>query len=50
LSTARRLFFHWGQVWVVVAIVVELFGKNWALPVMFRLHRSEKRGKAEKRP
>lgn len=50
LSTARRLFFHWGHVWVVVAIEVELFGKNWALPVMFRLHRSEKRCKAEKRP
>ena len=50
LSTSRRLFFHWGHVWVVVAIEVELFGKNWALPVMLRLHRSEKRCKAERRP
>lgn len=50
LSTARRLFFHWGHVWVVLAIGVELFGKQWALPVLFRLHRSEKRCKAEGRP
>lgn len=50
LSTGRRPFFHWGHVWVVLAIEVELFGKNWALPVLFRLHRSEKRCKAEKRP
>jgi hypothetical protein len=50
LSTGRRPFFHWGHVWVVVAIQVTLFEKNWALPVMFRLHRSEKRCNAEKRP
>jgi hypothetical protein len=49
LSTGRRPFFHWGHVWVVVAIEVELFGKNWSLPVLFRLHRSAKRCKAEKR-
>jgi hypothetical protein len=29
---------------------VELFDKSWALPVLFRLHRSEKRCKAERRP
>jgi hypothetical protein len=50
LSTGRRPFFHWGHVWVVLSIEVELFDKTWALPVLFRLHRSEKRCKAEKRP
>ena len=50
LSTGRRPFFHWGHIWVVLAIEVELFDKSWALPVLFRLHRSEKRCKAEKRP
>lgn len=50
LSTGRRPFFHWGHVWVVLAIQVQLFDKSWALPVLFRLHRSEKRCKAEKRP
>jgi len=49
LSTARRLFFHWGHVWVVLAIEVTLFDKSWALPILFRLHRSEKRCKKEKR-
>jgi hypothetical protein len=50
LSTGRRPFFHWGHVWVVLAIEVPLFDKSWALPVLFRLHRSEKRCKAEKKP
>ena len=50
LSTGRRPFFHWGHIWVVLAIEIELFDKSWALPVLFRLHRSEKRCKAEKRP
>jgi hypothetical protein len=50
LSVGRRLFFHWGHVWVVLAIEVALFDKSWALPVLFRLHRSKKRCKAEKRP
>jgi hypothetical protein len=50
LSTGRRPFFHWGHVWVVVAMEVTLFDKSWALPVLFRLHRSKKRCKAEKRP
>lgn len=50
LSTAKRLFFHWGHVWVVLAIEVTLFDKSWALPILFRLHRSEKRCKQEKRP
>lgn len=43
LSTARKPAFHWGHVWVVMAIEVELFGRPWALPVLFRLHRSKKR-------
>jgi hypothetical protein len=50
LSTGRMPFFHWGHVWVVLAIEVQLFDKSWALPVLFRLHRSEKRCKAEKKP
>ena len=49
-STGRRPFFHWGHVWVVLAVEVTLFDKSWALPVLFRLHRSEKRCKKEKRP
>lgn len=50
LSTGRRPFFHWGHVWVVLAIEVTLFDKSWALPVLFRLHRGKKRCKAEKKP
>ena len=49
LSTATRVMFHWGHVWVVVAIEVELFERRWALPVLCRLHRSKKRCAAEKR-
>jgi hypothetical protein len=49
LSTGRRLFFHWGHVWVVLSINVPMFGKTWALPVLFRLYRGKKRCKAEKR-
>jgi len=50
LSTGRMPFFHWGHVWVMLAVEVQLFDKSWALPVLFRLHRSEKRCKAEKKP
>lgn len=49
LSTGRRPLFHWGHLWVVVSINVPTFGKIWALPVLFRLFRSKKRCKAEKR-
>ncbi len=35
LSTARMPFFHWGHVWVVLAIEVQLFDKSWALPACF---------------
>jgi hypothetical protein len=47
LSTARRPTFHWGHVWVVMSVHVELFGKGWPLPVLAR--RSRKRCKHEKR-
>lgn len=49
LSTGRRLFFHWGHVWVVLSINLPVFGKTWALPVLFRLYRSKKRCKADKK-
>src|SRR5512133_1164272 len=45
LSTGRRVSFSWGHVWVVLSVEVTLFDKSWALPVLFRLHRSEKRCK-----
>jgi SRSO17 transposase len=50
LSTAARPQFHWGHVWVVLAINVHAFGKVWALPVLFRLYRSKKLCKAQRRP
>lgn len=50
LSTAARPLFHWGHLWVVVSIAVPAFGKVWALPVLFRLHRGKKRCASEKRP
>jgi hypothetical protein len=49
LSTGRRPLFHWGHLWVVLSINVPAFGKIWALPVLFRLYRSKKRCKADKR-
>jgi hypothetical protein len=50
LSTGKRPMFHWGHVWVVLSIQVDLFSKSWALPVLFRLHRSKKRCIRERRP
>jgi hypothetical protein len=50
LSTAARPFFHWGHVWVVLAIEIELFDRRWALPVLLRLHRSRKRCATDGRP
>ena len=47
LSTARKPFFSFGHVWVVLAIWVPLpMGKarGFALPVLFRLYVSRKRG------
>jgi hypothetical protein len=37
LSTAKRLCFHRGHVWVVLSINVYCFGKTWMLPVRLRL-------------
>jgi hypothetical protein len=44
LSTATKVFFHFGHVWVVLALVVrvERWNKSFALPVLVRLYRSEK--------
>ncbi|WP_437813389.1 IS701 family transposase [Sorangium sp. So ce1078] len=42
LSTATRVAFRWGHVWVVLGICVQLFHKTWCLPVLFRLYRREK--------
>jgi hypothetical protein len=50
LSTATRVLFHWGHVWVVLSLNVQAFGKTWALPVLFRLYRSKKQCQREKRP
>lgn len=44
LSTATKVFFHFGHVWVVVAVVVEVkrWNKRFALPILMRLYRSDK--------
>jgi hypothetical protein len=44
LSTRVKPVFHWGHVWVVVAIVIRvpIWDKKFALPVLMRLYRSEK--------
>lgn len=47
LSSARKPFFSFGHVWVVLAIWVPLplgEARGFALPVLFRLYRSSKRG------
>lgn len=43
LSTATKPFFHFGHVWVVLALVVKVphWNKTFALPVLARLYRSE---------
>jgi hypothetical protein len=48
LSTAAKTFFHFGHVWVVLALVVKVprWNKTFALPVLSRLYRSEKVCKA----
>jgi hypothetical protein len=50
LSTGKRLYFHWGHLWVVAGIHIRVFDKSWCLPVLFRLYRGKKRCAAEKRP
>lgn len=51
LSTRVKPVFHWGHVWVVLSIAVRvpLWKKNFALPVLVRLYRSEKLCKKERR-
>jgi DDE superfamily endonuclease len=47
LSTARKPFFRFGHVWVVLALWVALpmgASRGFAVPVLFRLYRSTKRG------
>lgn len=51
LSTRTKAVFHWGHVWVVLAIVVRVpvWKKNFSLPVMVRLYRSVKLCAKERR-
>ena len=44
LSTATKTFFHFGHVWVVLALVVRVpsWNKSFALPVLVRLYRPKK--------
>lgn len=50
LSTATKVMFHFGHVWVVLALVVHVpaWNKHFALPILVRLYRSEKTCKAMK--
>lgn len=52
LSTRTKAVFHWGHVWVVLAVVVRvpLWNKTFALPILARLYRAEKLCKKERRP
>lgn len=51
LSTRVKPVFHWGHVWVVLSLVVRVpvWKKQFALPVLVRLYRSEKLCKKERR-
>jgi hypothetical protein len=51
LSTRAKVVFHWGHVWVVLAIIVHvpLCQRHFALPVFWRLYRSQKLCNKEKR-
>jgi hypothetical protein len=43
LSTASKVLYHFGHVWVVLSVVIESpWGKHFALPVCCRLYRSKK--------
>jgi hypothetical protein len=53
LSTRRKPFFRFGHVWVVLAVWVPLpmgARRGFALPILFRLYRSTKRGGQEPAP
>jgi hypothetical protein len=44
LSTAAKVAFHFGHVWVVLAVVITVprWNKSFALPVLVRLYRTQK--------
>jgi len=52
LSTRTKAVFHWGHVWVVLAIVIRVpaWKKSFALPVLVRLYRSKRLCAKEGRP
>ena len=53
LSTARKPVFRFGHVWVVLALWVQLpmgARRGFALPILFRLYRSTKRGGQDAAP
>lgn len=52
LSTRVKPVFHWGHVWVVLAVVIHVpaWDKSFALPILARLYRSKKLCEAEGRP
>jgi DDE superfamily endonuclease len=52
LSTRTKAVFHWGHVWVVLAVVIRVpaWKKSFALPVLARLYRSKKLCAKEGRP
>jgi hypothetical protein len=47
LSTSKQRFYHFGHVWVVLSVVVNvpIWDKRFALPVLARLYRTEKLSK-----
>ena len=51
LSTKKQRFYHFGHVWVVLSVVVDvpLCNKRFALPVLARLYRSQTLSKAHGR-
>lgn len=44
LSTRTKVIHHWGHVWVVLSIVIQVprWKKSFALPILARLYRSKK--------
>lgn len=51
LSTRANPFFHWGHVWVVLAVIIHVPGwkKSFALPVLAKLYRTKKSCDRDKR-
>jgi hypothetical protein len=52
LSTAKKPFFHFGHPWVVLSVVFSFcaWSKEFSLPVLVRLYRTEKLNKKLRRP